>query len=98
MITLLFTWGGTTSLVWYSGGQSSSPPAHSLQSDVPPDAAVPLPDSPPATCPPVPNVSTVPNPARRASEIAQQPVETSPASVESAPEGNGTSGDGGTPP
>src|SRR6266568_373340 len=69
----------------------SSPPAHSSQSDVPPDAAVPLPDSPPGTCPPVPIVSTVPNPARRASEIAQQPVETSPASVECAPEGYGTS-------
>ncbi|MFL5590841.1 MAG: hypothetical protein ACJ8DI_24780 [Ktedonobacteraceae bacterium] len=43
---------------------------------------VPLPDPPPGTCPPVPDVSTVPNPARRASEIAQKPVETSPASVE----------------
>src|SRR5437588_10600148 len=59
----------------------SSPPAHSSQSDVPPDAAVPLPDSPPGTCPPVPDVSSVSNPARSASEIAQQPVETSPASV-----------------
>src|SRR6266550_978646 len=56
-----------------------------------PQSDVPLPDSPPATCAPVPTVSTVPNPACRASEIAQQPVETSPASVESAPEGNGTS-------
>src|SRR6266704_1339571 len=51
------------------------PPANSSQSDVSP----------------VPIVSTVPNPAHSASEIAQQPVETSPASVESAPEGNGTS-------
>ena len=187
MITLLFTWGGTTSLVWYSGGQSSthkenraippetcittmtyvpnvsnvpypqhlplanasqsdvppvpnvsnvssvssvpspqllpldnaqqrdvspvpnvpgvpsvssvpfpqsSPPAHSLQSDVPPISAIPGTDPAPSTLPPVPNVtsvSTVPNPAHSTSEVAQQPIETAPASRESVPKSNGTS-------
>ncbi len=32
-----------------------------------------------------------PNPAHSTSEVAQQPIETSPATLESAPKGNGTS-------
>src|SRR6266704_1750978 len=69
----------------------SSPPAHSLQSDVPPISAIPGTDPAPRTLPPVPNVtsvSTVPNPAHSTSEVAQQPVETAPASRESVPKNN----------
>src|SRR2546423_13394751 len=70
----------------------NSPPAHSPQSDVSSDAAVSIPDPPSVpNIPNVSNVSSVSNSAHSTSEVAQQPAETAPASLESSPKGNGTS-------
>src|SRR5438270_4366047 len=69
----------------------NTPLANSQQSDVP---AVPATDPTPSTISPVPNVTNVPNfsnPVHSTSEVTQQHIDTSPASLESAAKGNGTS-------
>lgn len=68
---------------------SQSPPlANSPQSDVPPVPTIPVTDHATGTISTVPGV---PNLAHSTSEVAQQQIDTSPASLESAPKGNGTS-------
>jgi hypothetical protein len=66
----------------------SPPPANSPQSDVPPVPTVHVTDHITSTISTVPNV---PNPAHSTSDVAQQPIDTLPASLESAPKGNGRS-------
>ncbi len=69
----------------------NTPLANSQQSDEP---AVPATDPTPSTISPVPNVTNVTNfsnPVHSTSEVTQQHIDTSPASLESAPKGNGTS-------
>ena len=69
----------------------NTPLANSQQSDEP---AVPATDPTPSTISPVPNVTNVTsfsNSVHSTSEVTQQHIDTSPASLESAPKGNGTS-------
>ncbi len=66
----------------------SPPPTNSPERDVPDIPAIPVTDHATSTIATVPNV---PNPAQSTSEVAQQPIDTLPAPLESPPEGNGTS-------
>ncbi len=62
--------------------------ANSPERDVPAVPAIPVTDH--ATCT-ISSVPSVPNPAHSTSEVAQQQIDALPASLESAPMGNGTS-------
>ncbi len=67
------------------------PLANSSERDIVAVPAIPVTDHTTSTLPPVPNVPNVSNPAHSTSEVTQQPIDTSPASLESAPKNNGIS-------